>query len=1606
MVTIYDINGNILLEIDVNDTSSSYRSIDGRHELTLKYSLSNPTEIPIGSWCLFQNERFELMSHQDVKMKHSKHYEYTLVMKGSYGLLSRFKVRNIIDGRLKFDMVAKPSELLQLVISNLNERDGGWSIGECIEADEKLISFNHTYCDDALNSIASEFDTEFDVIGKQISLKKVEYNKDNPLKLAYGKGNGLKPGVGRTNYEDGLPAVTMFVQGGSRNISYKDYGAIELHLPKSYTFRFDGEKFEGEEGYDIEKAREFATDHLGSCVSILNGKIGREDSIDLSEIYPSRVGHVSKVVFQYKNLSYPDPDPSWTEEQWNDVQVDIFDNSIPEDLDFNDCLMENNEPLVVAFQSGELAGRDFDATFVKNVNVFELKKQEYSGQPMPQGVFVPKVGDSYAVFNVSLPPSYVSDIQTHSGAEFDALRAATKVLYEKSDPRFTFSGEIDEIWSKKNWENIGGKLKIGGYVSFINEEITTDGPVLVRIVGITQNVNNPHCPKIQLSNVTHKGSVSSRISKIEDNEAHVEELHEEARMFTKRRFADAQRAIKLLEAAFGEGFEESIKPVTVHTMMMLVGDESLQFAFVRSVDSDDTVPHLEYFDASTKTFKCGAGIIKHYTLDVNEVRSKFDQKYHYWNMPGFESAVLDNASKEYYVYAVVNSEKDEDNEFRLEELPVGIKDRLDTEKRYYLLLGLLLAEYEGSRDFMPLYGFTQILPGQITTDVIRSADGLTYFDLANSEIGGRIVFKNNGQDTDLETYVDELDKHLLGLQNQIDGAIETWFYDADPPTLQNEPAFGWDGEAKAAHVGDLYYSGKGNAFRFQKDSNGYYWKQIEDEDISKALGNAQAALAAAEEAEKAATEAKAEADSAKARIDNMMKDGVFDQSEKRELQTELERIKSEYNEIYANAEKYSLGSGQAYQDYLDAYENYKSAINSILNSLATKESVQTIGFASIQQTYYQNLPIILQAIVSKAKEIADAAKSAADSAASKADAAARAATEAATIATAAKEDAEAAIDAANAVVGKIDGDSYLTEIEKQSIRRIMAEITECKEELVKENATIVLTFTGNAWYKVQKNSRAEWTDSSGKAHSESQYSYEGFYSSNMHTANGTTIAKISVSSLSRAFSLGVGYVSDAEPSYDYLTISAKGTAVNTSNTTNNTTSESAGGSTYNRPETYFKKSYSMTSILASSRRYVEVGYKKNANTDAGTDSGYFRIENDHYVDSIGNIHVVELNGSFHRYYLMLMQAGYTTIANELATKLQSIISLLKDANVWEIGTYELPSGSTFRTSLNTALTDYYVILAACGFNVMDSKIKDLDYLTNAMKNGTTIIDGGLVMSSLVAVGDTENVEQTDVDAFMNGSNFCKDTTHGKLIHAMGIPKSVTVSGTEYTDLERRSKAANTRIYEDGTIISQNAELNEGCVIGGTVKVTANGIEVDNPNAWGKLTISDSLGLVRNDGNLEVQIGGSCSGAGINISNGTPVHPVCYGRNSTEYVCATFATTPGKRAIDIFDGMIGGMRPNTASKSAGTTLTNLDHTCFVSSGPIYLPNDPQIGQNYRIIHTSASSMMIYLGRSDYSSDFKNIGGQTLTTSYILSTKIEMIELIYDGSNWWYMTSRND
>ncbi|MEH2901456.1 hypothetical protein V7T21_00005, partial [Segatella copri] len=85
-------------------------------------------------------------------------------------------------------------------------------------------------------------------------------------------------------------------------------------------------------------------------------------------------------------------------------------------------------------------------------------------------------------------------------------------------------------------------------------------------------------------------------------------------------------------------------------------------------------------------------------------------------------------------------------------------------------------------------------------------------------------------------------KTITDLQNQIDGAIETWFYDG-VPTLKTEPASGWDTDMMKNHLGDLYYDNKtGKAYRFAKDGSTYKWIIITDTELTKAIEDSSQAL--------------------------------------------------------------------------------------------------------------------------------------------------------------------------------------------------------------------------------------------------------------------------------------------------------------------------------------------------------------------------------------------------------------------------------------------------------------------------------------------------------------------------------------------------------------------------------------------------------------------------------------------------------------------------------------------------------------------------------------------------------------------------------------------
>lgn len=690
-------------EIDILVDTSSYRytALQNVGTLYLYFASEEFINIPVGAYCIYKNITYYLMDPDDFKKKSSRNFEYTLVMYDIGAILGKYKCRDIVSKRLKFDYTAKPHEHLQLIVDNLNMRDSGWKVGECIEAEEKTINYNHIFCSEALPTIADTFKTEYEIDPaiKTIHLRKVEYNKGEPLPLEYGKDKGFVPGLGRSNKDGNRPVTILYVQGGEQNIDFSKYGSKELLLPKNQRLEYEGRTYVSDaEGLYIKRADTTLTDV-------------QEDSLDCSHISPKRVGSVSNVVVSDKEKNF----------------YDFIDSSIPDDLNFEDYVIEGNN-MTVIFQSGMLAGsnKEFEVKYVHKERKFLITPQEIDGQIMPNDIYKPNLGDKYAVFGIQLPDAYICNNSTKEGASWDMFREAAKYLYENEDPKFTFKGELDSIYSKKRWLSIGGKIKLGGYILFKDPQFIPEG-IKIRITSIKEYIHRPYSPIIELSNTTTGATVSSELNKIESNEVKTDNQYKNSIQFTKRRFRDAKETISMLNDALLH-FSGSISPISVQTMSLLVGDESLQFRFVNNKTNPTQVEYLVTYDSKKKVLSAPGGILQHMTIGIDTLSSGHKaSEYKFWDIEKYTSPTL-TETVGYYLYVKANK-NGTTGSYVLSKNAIKLEG---VEGYYHFLVGILNSEFEEDRSFVELFGFTEILPGRITTDRIVSSDGLNFMDFVNN----------------------------------------------------------------------------------------------------------------------------------------------------------------------------------------------------------------------------------------------------------------------------------------------------------------------------------------------------------------------------------------------------------------------------------------------------------------------------------------------------------------------------------------------------------------------------------------------------------------------------------------------------------------------------------------------------------------------------------------------------------------------------------------------------------------------------------------------------------------------------------------------------------
>lgn len=711
---------------------------------------------------------------------------------------------------------------MEVLISNANRVfPGKWALGVCPETDgDNTLTFSESdNCLSVLQTLCSEdkFGVEFEierVNGVYVINIKKTIGQTLPFVLEYGKGKGLYS-ISRENVSSSNIVTRLKVYGSTENITSK-YRADRLCM--------------------------FGKDKTSSYIE-------KADAVAKYGIFEGRKNFDIKPTFTGKVSSVVDGDV-----------LSFIDTSFPFDINAKNASGEtlyliSGVSAKVHFNSGNLAGYEFEVhAYDHATHKFTLVKQtDDRGNVFPSETspaFQIGKNDTYKVLDIA----YSRDIE--EAAEKKLAEEGNKYYDQNSQPKVQYSVNVTKAFIENKLALSDGITNVfapGDYLPIKDDEIGVDKSI--RIKSFTRNVLDPYDYSLTISDTQTKGDITTRV---------ISDLVDIDKVLTINNLKDPAQARanwrssrEVLNMVFdpetGGYYKDKITPESVDTMMLSVGAKSMQFGLINTVFEPN-------FQGNPNLFKWKGGVLTHYTIDPDKARS--------WVLADGTTALQQDVP--YYIYAVCNR----DNSAGTMSISATQHKVEESPNVYYFLIGILgsIDADTKVRAISLTYGFTTINGRFVKTGRIESADGTTYFDLDQSEIGGRIVFTQNGQEKTLEELGSEameskdfINNTLPGILDeikaQLDGQIEQHFYQIDPSPLSTAPGSedgvpntGWtDSTMKENHLGDLYYNTtSGKVWRYVKiqwrpkpgyaPGTFYVWQELQDSELAQAIAIANEAL--------------------------------------------------------------------------------------------------------------------------------------------------------------------------------------------------------------------------------------------------------------------------------------------------------------------------------------------------------------------------------------------------------------------------------------------------------------------------------------------------------------------------------------------------------------------------------------------------------------------------------------------------------------------------------------------------------------------------------------------------------------------------------------------
>lgn len=442
-LTIYKFGTSATVRAIIEPDSTSAQKLTLMQEDVLALSFLSPVNIAfqIGDYCTFLGKLYQINQLPGREELSSRRIQYTLQMEAEYYDLAKtsylFLNSTNVFTEPVFPLRGKLQDFADLIIYNLKRvfPTAEWVLGEVEQTDYQTIDFSAQNCLQVLTTLASNFNTEYLVVGKTINLKQIQSSSN--LLLKRGKNNPLLSL--KESPQDSSNVITrLYAYGSTKNISATYRGGLQRLQMGNISYI--------EKNVELYRLQEF--------IKIFDGSDGT------TEIYPHRTGTVSQI------------DTTGSNPFLNFYDADI-------DFDVNDYLISGVTAQVV-FNTGLLSGYTFDISSYNNSTKKFIVNQNAADPNfvVPSTLFNPQVGDTYVIVNINQPDIYYSDAET-------LLQAAAQAYLDLNCiPPVSYTGVINQKWFKDN----NRSFNLGDQVQVQSDKLGIDK--ITRITSFSRKINN------------------------------------------------------------------------------------------------------------------------------------------------------------------------------------------------------------------------------------------------------------------------------------------------------------------------------------------------------------------------------------------------------------------------------------------------------------------------------------------------------------------------------------------------------------------------------------------------------------------------------------------------------------------------------------------------------------------------------------------------------------------------------------------------------------------------------------------------------------------------------------------------------------------------------------------------------------------------------------------------------------------------------------------------------------------------------------------------------------------------------------------------------------